>query len=130
MNAYDFIAKLLKKIRSADTVFGVELKEGIEDVGDGIFQWIGADYCTVKPGKVILGLSIADDDLPEENRIDTIYKLQRFFIKNNVSKNDKIYIYPTGGVVLLKNFTTTEYNGVTSIVCDCDIDSISSYEDL
>jgi hypothetical protein len=121
MNAYEFIAKLLMNIKSNNTTFNM-----VGDWDDGDIQWINTDYCKVKPGKVILGLSIIDDD-PEENYIDTIYKLKDFFLKNNVSKNDKIYIYPTEGDYLVKDFNVItdkkyRYGGDVSIVCDCDYD--------
>jgi hypothetical protein len=123
MNAYDFIVKLLLNIESADTVFGMREKE-FGDWDDAEFQYIIARDCRVKPGKVILALSNIEDEDPGEEYIDTLYKLRDFFKKNNVSKNDKIYIYPLEGGYLLKDFTIGTYKGTTAIICDYDWDKM------
>lgn len=128
MNAYEFIAKLLMEINYVNTTFAM-MENKKAHWNDGDFQWINTKYCHIKPGKVILGLSIVDDD-PEENYIDTIYKLRDFFLKNNVSKNDKIYIAPTEGALPLKDFTVGKANGTTVIICDYDMNKLTSWQDV
>ena len=95
MHAYDFIAKLLMNIESGNTLFDVTISNmKLYDYEE--YQWINTDYCSVEPGKVILGISVIDD-APAENYIDTLYKLRDFFKKNNVKMTDKVYIEPTSG---------------------------------
>lgn len=67
--------------------------------------WININYCEIKPGKVILGVSIVDDD-PEENYIDTIWKLKYYFLQNNIKKSDIVYISSgtENGTVPIKDF--------------------------
>lgn len=87
MTAYEFIGKLLMDMPkpSPTSTFTMQHKN------DHLTHWINTDYCEVKPGKVILGVSIVDDD-PEENYIDTIWKLKHYFLKNNIKRSDIVYI--------------------------------------
>lgn len=85
MNAYEFIGKLMLKLKMTD-VF--KMRYVTDDEYD---LWLNTQYCTVQPGKCELGVTIVDDD-PDEYYIDDLNKLKDFFIKNNISKNDKMFI--------------------------------------
>ena len=108
MTAYEFISKLIMDISNPNPKSYFTMQHENDDHYD---QWINTNYCEVKPGKVILGVSIVDDD-PKENYIDTIWNLQYYFLKNNIKKSDIVYI-STGtdiGTVPIKDFDVERGN--------------------
>jgi hypothetical protein len=101
MTAYEFIGKLIMDMPKPgpNSTFTMQHKN------DNLIHWINTNYCEVKPGKVILGVSIVDDD-PVENYIDTIWKLKNYFLMKNIKKSDIVYISSESeiGTVPVKDF--------------------------
>jgi hypothetical protein len=101
MTAYEFIGKLIMDMPKPcpNSTFTMQHKN------DNLIHWINTNYCEVKPGKVILGVTIVEDD-PEENYIDTIWKLKNYFLMKNIKKSDIVYISSESeiGTVPIKDF--------------------------
>lgn len=115
MNAYEFIAELLLKLKSTRATLKMRYHADIAE-DDGNPKWINTDYCSVEPGKCTLGITIVDDD-PEEFYIDSILKLKDYYIARNVKKTDKMFIYTDTGTYPINAFDLQYDGGVCIIDC-------------
>lgn len=115
MNAYEFIAELLLKLKSTRATLKMRYHADIaEDDGDP--KWINTNYCSIEPEKCILGITIVDDD-PEECYIDDILKLKNYYIANNVKKTDKMFIETDTGTYPINAFDVQYDGGICIIDC-------------
>ena len=99
MTAYEFIGKMVMDMPTPNPKSQFTMQYKNYDAP----QWINTDYCEVKPGKVILGVSVVDDD-PADNYIDTLFKLKHYFLTNNVKRLDSVYIDTETGQYPVEDF--------------------------
>ena len=115
MNAYEFIAELLMKFPSTRAILKMRYHADIAE-DDGNPKWINTEYCSIKPGKCTLGITIIDDD-PEEFYIDNIFKLKNYYIANNVKKTDKMFIETDTGTYPINAFDVLHDGDIYIIDC-------------